>query len=291
MILGPVEYAPRMVEFPPVISFMVTSRCTAQCDYCFGPKGVEELPFGRLKEIFALLAAKGAKAVLLTGGEPLMREDFRDIVEELANNNLKVFVDTNGDLFSRYQQVITKKVEMLGLPIDFPDASYRGPGNLQRVLAILEYIRGLEHRPKIRAGTVVTRDNYQKLSEIGALVRKYPVDLWKLYEFLPQNTALKSKERLEISREKFEQVTLEAKKAFPELNILISRMDARNRAYFFIYPDGSVLIPIHSRDICREKKIGTIFDKDIVEKWERVVFKDNYLVNASLTFSPLFPKS
>lgn len=289
MTFNLVEYVPIMVEFPPVISFMVTSRCTAQCDYCFGPKGIEELPFERLKEIFALLSAHGAKAVLLTGGEPLMREDFKDIVEELANNNLKVFVDTNGDLFSKYQQVITEKVGMLGLPIDFPDASYRGPGNLQRVLAILEYFRGLDHRPKIRVGTVVTQDNYQKLSEIGALLKKYPVDLWKLYEFLPHNAALRSKERLEVSREKFEQVTLEAKKAFPELNILISRMDARNRAYFFIYPDGSVLVPIHSRDICREKKIGTIFDQDIVEKWEKEVSKGNYLVNASLTFGTPFP--
>lgn len=80
MTFGLVLYIHSMVEFPPVVSFVVTSRCTAHCEYCFGPKGVGELPFERLKEIFALLSAQGAKAVLLTGGEPLVRGDFADIV-------------------------------------------------------------------------------------------------------------------------------------------------------------------------------------------------------------------
>lgn len=179
---------------------------------------------------------------------------------------------------------------MLGLSIDFPDSSYRNKDNLKAVLNILDFYQGLKRRPTIRIGTVVTKDNIRRLDEIGKLLKNYQIDIWKIYEFTPQNpNAIENRSSLEVSEEEFNKVTQEVKDNFSDyFKVIISKRHARSRAYFFIGSDGVVFIPVDDGDICREKKIGSIFDNDILDKWERAVSKENYVKNAELTFDYKF---
>jgi MoaA/NifB/PqqE/SkfB family radical SAM enzyme len=142
----------------------------------------------------------------------------------------------------------------------------------------------------IRIGTVVTKDNFNKLEEIGILLRNYDIDVWKLYQFTPQGVnALKYRESLEIVQKKFDEVAENIKNIFsPFYKVIVSKREDRTRAYFFINPDGTVLVPVDDRNICRPNIIGNIFDKDIFSKWRSIVSKDNYLSNATITFDYKF---
>ena len=66
---------------------------------------------------------------------------------------------------------IGEYVDILGLPIDYSSSefSYRGAKNFENILKILEYYSPLEKRPKIRIGTVVTKENLSNLSKIAEL--------------------------------------------------------------------------------------------------------------------------
>ncbi len=197
-----------METFPDVITFRITSRCNYDCKYCLAPKNIEELKFDKLKEIFNLFSKNGAKAVVLTGGEPLIREDIEKIILDIKRNNLKIFLDTNGSLFFKNNKLIENNVDVLGLPVDFINSSYRNKEQFEAVIKILEYYKNKGKKPLIRIGTVVTRDNLKELEKIGNLLKNYPIDIWKIYEFLPQNkNAVDNKAVLEISRDMFKDET------------------------------------------------------------------------------------
>lgn len=275
-----------MKNLPEVITFRITSKCNYNCKYCLSPKKIEELELDSLSKIFELLFKNGAKAIVLTGGEPTIRKDFIEIIKEIKKNNLKIFLDTNGSFFFKYKKVIDENVEVLGLPMDFSNWSYRDKGQMETILKILEYYKNKEEKPIIRIGTVVTKENYKELNKIAELLRNYSIDIWKIYEFLPQNiNAINNKASLQISPEDFEQVTREIKEKFSDFfKITISKRKNRNKAYFFINPDGTVFMPLDNPDICKEEIIGNIFDEEIVEKWEKFISKENYLQNIRDTF-------
>lgn len=275
-----------MSNFPEIVTFRITSRCNNNCKYCFAPKNIKEMGFSELKKLFYLFQKRGVKAVVLTGGEPLLRENISDIFKELKKCNIKIFLDTNGDLFFNYKDKIDKYVDVLGLPIDFPDSSYRNKKNLNTIIKILNYYKNKNlNKPIIRIGTIVTKDNINKLISIGELLKNYPVDIWKIYEFTPQNiNAIKNKLALAVSQKEFEEA-VRIKDKFLNLKLVISKRKDRSYAYFFINPDGIVFMPIDDLNICKEKIIGNIFDEDIIERWEKEVSQDNYLNNAKETFN------
>jgi MoaA/NifB/PqqE/SkfB family radical SAM enzyme len=279
-----------MKQFPQIVTLRITSRCNNNCKYCFAPKNAKEMNLSKLKKLFRLFYNSGVKAVLLTGGEPLLRDDFDEILKELNRYHLKIFLDTNGDFFFKYKNLISKYVDVIGLPIDFPDSSYRNKRNLKIILEILSYYKKLKKHPAIRIGTVVTKDNFKRLNEVGELLKNYPVDIWKIYQFTPQNlNAIKNKSYLEISQKEFDGVTKNIENVFSNwFTVVVSKRKDRNCAYFFIDSDGTVFMPVDDLDICREEKIGTIFEKDILDKWKRWISEKEYVNNAKATFNYKF---
>jgi len=277
-----------MGRFPEIVTFRLTSRCNNDCKYCYAPRGaMKEMRIAELQRMFDLFCKSGVKAIVLTGGEPLVRQDFAAVIEELDRRRIRTFLDTSGDFFSVHSEQILNKVEVLGLPIDFPDKSYRNPDNLGKVLKALESLKKRKQRPVIRIGTVVTKDNISELEKIGALIKEYPVDIWKIYEFVPQNAnAIENKRLLEISEREFDEASRKAKEKFSKyFDVVISKRKDRTNAYFFVNPDGEVFMPVDDLDICREVRIGNVFEEDIVDKWEMLVSKDNYRENARVTFN------
>ncbi|MGV8162689.1 MAG: radical SAM protein [Candidatus Nanoarchaeia archaeon] len=269
-----------MNKFPEVITFRITSRCNNNCKYCYGPnKKLKEMDFPKLKEMFKLFHKNGVKAVVLTGGEPLVRDDFEKIIKELKSYNFKIFLDTSGDLFFNHSDLILKNVHFIGLPMDFADKSYRNAKHFNTVIRILKYFKQHSKRPIIRIGTVVTRDNFQEIERIGNVIKDYSVDMWKIYEFIPQNeNAIKNKSSLEVSSADFNEKTKKLKNEFSNnFQVIISKRKDRTNAYFFVGSDGIVFMPVDDLGICKEVRIGNIFDSDIDEKWKKMVLKNNYV--------------
>ncbi len=70
-----------------------------------------------------------------------------------------------------------------------------------------------------------------------------------------------------------------------QINIIISPRRQRANAYFMINPDGQVIMPEDKDDVCCEVMIGNIFDQNIIDKWQKLIYENNYLENAEDTFS------
>ena len=68
----------------------VTDRCNFRCQYCMPAEGLpwlersQILSFEEIERLVGLLATMGVKDVRLTGGEPLVRSEFPELVAKLA---------------------------------------------------------------------------------------------------------------------------------------------------------------------------------------------------------------
>jgi cyclic pyranopterin phosphate synthase len=94
----------------------VTDRCNLRCVYCMPEEGIRFQPRDqilRYEEIVSIVrvgAAMGLKQVRLTGGEPLVRIGFVDLVQRVSRipGIEEVSLTTNGIVLSRYARKLAE---------------------------------------------------------------------------------------------------------------------------------------------------------------------------------------
>ena len=83
-------------------------KCNLRCAYCMPADGVPLTPKNQLMqadellEIAKVFVNNGVDKIRLTGGEPLVRKDFSDILKRLSALPVKLSVTTNAVLADRY---------------------------------------------------------------------------------------------------------------------------------------------------------------------------------------------
>jgi molybdenum cofactor biosynthesis protein A len=100
-------------------------KCNLRCTYCMPADGIALSPKASLmtaEEIFAIAQAfveNGVDKIRLTGGEPLLRKDFPEIVFKLSQLEISLSITTNGILIDRHIDVLKQyKVRKINLSLD-----------------------------------------------------------------------------------------------------------------------------------------------------------------------------
>jgi len=99
----PFEYigSGRARPFPAVVDLNLTNRCSNNCSFCYNRENTvlrsDELTARELAAL-ARESARHHAGFFLSGGEPFIREDTFDVIEEIKRLDLPVGVVTNGDL-------------------------------------------------------------------------------------------------------------------------------------------------------------------------------------------------
>ena len=86
VILVMIDTQGRTIDY---IRISVTDRCNLRCVYCMPKTGIqmatheELLSFEELERLCRIFAELGIRKVKLTGGEPLVRKGFVDLVKRI----------------------------------------------------------------------------------------------------------------------------------------------------------------------------------------------------------------
>jgi MoaA/NifB/PqqE/SkfB family radical SAM enzyme len=85
-------------SIPSVLAISPTMRCNYNCQACYsrGRSTDDELSTGELNALFSEAEELGIHSIVLTGGEPLLRDDILDIIAH--HHRLLFFLITNGSL-------------------------------------------------------------------------------------------------------------------------------------------------------------------------------------------------
>ena len=103
----------------------LTDACNFRCFYCMPNEEVEVTPYSKLmskNEIVSLaktFVQLGVNKIRLTGGEPLVRKDVAEIIEELSLLNVTLTMTTNGVLIHKYIDVLKKaNIQSINVSLD-----------------------------------------------------------------------------------------------------------------------------------------------------------------------------
>jgi heme b synthase len=163
---------------PRVVAWEVTRSCNLSCAHCrasaaHGPYG-GELSTAECLELVAQIAAVGKPILILTGGEPLLRDDVFAIAAAACDAGLRPVMAPNGTLVTAAAAVRTKAagIGRISVSVDFPDAAahdrFRGcPGAFDAALAGIRNAQdaGIE----IQINATITRLNVGELPRLLAL--------------------------------------------------------------------------------------------------------------------------
>jgi len=176
---------------PVSFSLELTARCNNNCRHCYinlpvGDKAAkeEELSFEEIKGIADEAISLGAIWCLLTGGEPLLREDFFDIYLYLKRKGLLVQVFTNAVLITEEHIKLFKKypprdieVSVYGVTKETYERVTRRAGSFDA------FIRGLnlliENGIRVRFKAIALRSSYHEMPEIARFCRERTKDYFR----------------------------------------------------------------------------------------------------------------
>ena len=163
-------------ELETVILF-TTGKCNAKCAMCFYSNDMaqkhEDLSFAEIKKISE--SAGEFKRLLLSGGEPTMREDLPEILEMLYNNNhiTDLNLPTNGMKPDRVIEWITrlrKSCPDLNITISVSLDGFGQTHDTQR--GVVSFYRAIETLKKLDEHF---RDDGLVITNIATIITKYNV--------------------------------------------------------------------------------------------------------------------
>ncbi|MBW3533615.1 MAG: radical SAM protein [Gemmatimonadetes bacterium] len=155
---------------PHVVAWNLTRHCNLACAHCYISAGSWHAAAGELatddchRIVDELLAVNPSPVLILSGGEPLLRDDLEEIASHASEGGATVVVGTNGTRLSeaRIESLKAAGVKGVAVSVDSLDARYHdrfrhGAGSLQETLDAVRRLR--EQELDFIVQTTVTRGN------------------------------------------------------------------------------------------------------------------------------------
>lgn len=168
----------------PVVVWNITRTCNLHCIHCYSDSDsvhyAGELTTDEAMAFLQDLAGFHVPALLISGGEPLMRRDFFDLLAEAQRLGLRVTISTNGTLIT---PDVAKKfrqygVSYVGISLDGigeVNDYFRGqPGAFERALRGIRNCVDAGQRAGLRF--TLNRHNYESLPGILDVIEKEHID-------------------------------------------------------------------------------------------------------------------
>jgi MoaA/NifB/PqqE/SkfB family radical SAM enzyme len=236
------------------VDLMLTYRCNLKCNKCYAPKEGDEASLVSISKVIDKLYAIGIRRLVLTGGEPLVRQDISDILRFAKERGFEVYVSTNGIRLKEVWSDISPYVSWVSISLDAPTAEIDelvtgelGKYHFNQVIDFLNHYKNLENTAKIKLGTVVTKKNKEHIIELGKNLFErfsgYVPDIWRFYQFSSfedYNENFSHINSLCITQYEFEEVMKDVMNTFSQINITYATAEERDESYVFIKPDLTI---------------------------------------------------
>lgn len=192
----------------------ITARCNNRCRHCYINLPAEdplakdnELKFEELKTVIDEAVSMGALWCLVTGGEPLLREDFADIYLYLKKKGLLVSVFTNATLLTAAHAKLFNQYPPRDLEITVYGVTEETYEHITRTQgSYAAFRRGLDqllnNRVNVRLKAMALRSNLHEMANIAQFCGKNSRDYFRFDPFLHLRFDLNRNRNSEIISER-----------------------------------------------------------------------------------------
>ena len=205
----------------------ITARCNNDCSHCYInlPAGDpiarrDELSLAEISDIADQAVELGALWCLLTGGEPLLRNDFADIYLALKRKGLLLSLFTNACLVTKEHISLFKEyplqyveVSVYGVTEKTYEQVTRKPGSYTAFRRGLDLL--LESGIMIKLKAMALRSNVHELPEIAAFCREHSSETFRFDPLL----------HLRYDQDPARNTEIQAERLSPEEIVVIEQAD------------------------------------------------------------------
>ena len=162
---------------PHVVAWNLTRRCNLECAHCYISAGPRESATAELDTAACLavadqiLAVNPAPLLILSGGEPLLRDDLAEIARHASARGATVVVGTNGTLLTDERIAALQEAGVRGVAVSvdslrprYHDNFRHGKGSLAETQGSLARLRA--RRLDFIIQTTVTKGNRAELARL-----------------------------------------------------------------------------------------------------------------------------
>ena len=178
------------------VALELTPRCNNRCPHCYINQAEDdelvksqELSFDQLTGLIDQACELGALWVQLTGGEPLLRDDFEEIFTYCKKKGMLISLFTNGTLLTRRHIDLFQKYRPRDIEITVYGVSKLTYGKVTGRADLFEKsIEGImqikEAGLPLNLKTTVTKANVDQFQEIADFCRQHSNRLFRFDPFL-----------------------------------------------------------------------------------------------------------
>lgn len=180
---------PSEVPPPLCVQVEVTNKCNTKCIMCKRWMWYEndpdlsdkELTSNEIKKIISSISEFGVKSVIFSGGEPLLKENFEDILSHTKELNLHAGVLTDGSKIAKNEnlaKIIVDCVDWIRISLDGSSAkiheNVRIEGKFNKVLEALKILNRYrkESKSPLKIGVCYTINN-KNVDDVENMVKFY----------------------------------------------------------------------------------------------------------------------
>jgi radical SAM protein with 4Fe4S-binding SPASM domain len=167
------------------LAMEITRRCNLSCQHCFlaaGEADPNELDLQEIKQVIRQIKSAGGTSVSLGGGEPLLRDDWLEIVRYALSLDLLVAIGSNGtlidDAMARTLSQLPVKIQISldGAAAASHDA-IRGPGSFQETLQGINHLIALGKGSDLVVAFTPMRPNIRELPAFVELMLRLGITI------------------------------------------------------------------------------------------------------------------
>ncbi len=267
---------------PNIINFHITDACNYSCRYCFADFKMKDLPFSDAKNVIDAIDTYFREneiengRINIAGGEPLMYRRLDDIIDYIAEKNIKVSIITNGAKLTEERIASwAGKVAMIGISVDSvtPEADIRiGRCDSRNACNSLEHLTRMAeaiHNAgiKLKINTVVSKANLGE--DMLSVYKALKPDRLKLIYIHVVHNVNEWPETMNLIPTVGEYNAFVDKNRYEEnCELVLERPMEMQNSYFMINPHGEVYINAFGL----EKKYGNSIYEPLSEIFSRLPF-------------------
>ncbi len=197
--------------YRPVIFWNLTGKCNLSCEHCYNSSGPNQTSESELTTSEAIgfiddCNDLGVPVILLSGGEPLMREDIWYLAEHAHKLGIKTALSSNGTLITRIiaEKIKSAGIGYVGISLDGATAAthdqFRNcPGTFEQVIRAFSVCRDSGIRFGIRV--TLTKKNHHELGDLIDLALRIGACRFCVYWLVPSGRGTDTYQEIQLSED------------------------------------------------------------------------------------------
>lgn len=204
-------------QVPPLrmIAWEVTRRCNLKCVHCRASADLavqpHEFSTEECRKLLEEIASFARPVVILTGGEPLLREDIYDLAARGTALGLRMVMAVNGTLLTSERAAALRDAGIQRISVSIDGATAESHDQFRGVAGAFDgALEGLAHARAVglpfQINTTVTKGNLEELPGIHELARNLGAAAQHIFVLVPTGRGKDLDRDQKVTREEYDAV-------------------------------------------------------------------------------------